>query len=135
MLSTLNPNPSNAENKNDAVLAGAYGAVVHVFVHLYDQLLGCQYSELDIKKLEIDLKNYLEKTPKHDSTELAFSEDFQNTIKEANKPRNLAPRTAIPATSRIFFSYRPASKASFTNAFPTLLLNPSPTTKKSTPST
>ena len=37
---------------------------------------------LGLKKLEIDLKNYLEKMPKQEGSEL-FSEDFQKIIKEA----------------------------------------------------
>ena len=46
---------------------------------------------LDIKKIEIDLKNYLEKLPKQpvyaegNGAGLVFSEDFQNTIKDAVK--------------------------------------------------
>ncbi len=38
---------------------------------------------IDIKKLEADLKNYLEKTSKQNTPEPTFSEDFQNTIQES----------------------------------------------------
>ena len=40
---------------------------------------------LDIKKLETDLKNYLEKMPKQSGPAVTYSDDFQNTIAAAAK--------------------------------------------------
>jgi len=40
---------------------------------------------LDIKKLELDLKNYLEKIPKQEESAVAYAEDFQGAIAEAVK--------------------------------------------------
>jgi ATP-dependent Clp protease ATP-binding subunit ClpC len=49
---------------------------------------------LDSKKLQENLKNYLEKTQRHEGQE-SFSEDFQQTIKEAFKLSNAKGKNTI----------------------------------------
>ncbi|MCX6718597.1 MAG: ATP-dependent Clp protease ATP-binding subunit [Candidatus Staskawiczbacteria bacterium] len=67
--------------KKKKIIVNSASLLYSAIKNSQDVNLICFRLGLDVKKLQNDLKNYLEKMPKNNTAEEVFSDDFQETIK------------------------------------------------------